>query len=393
MFTPITQLWRRSGKGKVLFLFFCLSLMSLYPIYRNFYNGRAVLSYERHIALLEGRSEYYNPWQYRMLAPMMIEGMMWVYNHTVDKVYPIEEKFVYRHDATSEPTPETKEFLQLLQTKGALKYTIVMVLFRYLLNMAVFGLAFCLWRYFVKSNWLILLGLMFASLAMGNAVIASDLTFNTYLDNVFYLLAACIIVYRKDPRWLIPITVLGALNRETSMMIPFLYFVSRMDFSAFRLRPFRLSAIRFPRPGVWALTAGLYVLFFAVFFSLRQYYGYRPPQVWKVPAGLQMVKLNLMSSVAVKAYFEMLGVFSVIPFLILYRFRAFPLLLRVWFLAIVPAWFAVHIYTVVTYQTRLFLVPTLVVLLPMILWLVEKECQRIGQPAPYARQKSSLQEA
>ncbi len=82
----------------------------------------------------------------------------------------------------------------------------------------------------MTNNWLVFFGLIFISLSMGNGVIASDLTFNTYLDINFYLLSACIIVYKKSPAWLLPIIFLAALNRETSMMIPFLFFISYIDF-------------------------------------------------------------------------------------------------------------------------------------------------------------------
>jgi hypothetical protein len=306
-----------------------------------------------------------------MLCPVIIEGLMWGYNHTINKIYPLEKHFNYQFQQTSEPNPETKQFVELLQNKEAVKYMIVFLGFRLFLNLLVFLLSFCLLRYFVSDNLLVFFGLMFLSLAMGNAVIASDLTFNTYLDNVFYLLTACIIVYKKNPYWLIPITLLAAFNRETAMLIPFLYFVSMADFSAFSIRKLNVSAIKLPGRNVWVLTAGLYIIFAAIFTGLRIYYGYVPAQFWKVPSGIPMIKMNLFSTVAIKAYFELLGTFSVIPFIILYKFNRFPLLLRTWFLALVPLWFAVHIYSVVIYQTRLFLVPVIIVFLPMLLWLIE----------------------
>src|SRR3954465_7852779 len=138
MFTHITQLLQKSSKIKILFFAFCFSLLSLYPIYKNFYNGAAVTTYERHINLIHGQSEYYNPWQYRMLCPWIIEGMMWTYNHTIDKIYPVEEKFHYEFNKTSEVTPETQKFLQLLEQKGVIKYLIVFILFRFCLNFLVF---------------------------------------------------------------------------------------------------------------------------------------------------------------------------------------------------------------------------------------------------------------
>lgn len=371
MFIHITQLLQKNSKSKLFFIAFCFSLLSLYPIYKNFYNGAAVTTYERHKALIEGKSEYYNPWQYRMLCPIIIEGLMWGYNHTIDKIYPIEEKLTLKFQQTSEPNPETKQFFELVQQKGALKYMIVFLFFRFFLNLFVFILSFCLWRYFIENNWLLFLGLMFLSLAMGNAVIASDLTFNTYLDNIFYLLTACLILYKKNSFWLIPLTLFAAFNRETAMLIPFLYFISQTDFSNFRLKQFNIKSVQFPDFAVWRLTAVLYIIFAAVFFGVRIYYGYVPAQSWKATSGIPMIKLNLFSAVGVKAYFEMIGLFSVIPFIILYKFNRFPLQLRVWFLALVPLWFAVHIYSVVIYQTRLFLVPVIIVFIPMMLWLVE----------------------
>jgi hypothetical protein len=376
MFTRIIQLLRKKSNKEILLAVFFVLLLSVYPIYKNFYNGAAVTTYERHMALIKGQSQYYNPWQYRMLCPAIIEGLMYIYNHTVDKIYPVEEKFNFQYNQTSEPNPETKQFLDLLQTKGALKYLIVFLLFRLLLNVLVFTLAYCLWRHFVQNRLLILLGLMFISLAMGNAVIASDLTFNTYLDNVFYLLTGCIIIYKLNSYWLLPLTILAAFNRETAMLIPVLFFVSQIDFSNFKLIPFNLKTIGFPPVRIWLLTGLLIALFTGIFAGVRAYYGYLAPQVWKAAPGMDMIKLNLLSPVALKSYMELLGVMGIIPFIIVYSLRVFPSILKVWFLAIVPLWFAVHIYSVVIYQTRLFMVPLILILMPMMLWLIEYNYKR-----------------
>ncbi len=373
MFTRITQLLQKNRNIKIVFLAFCFSLLSLYPIFRNFYYGNGILTYKRHVAFLEKRSEFYNPWQYRVLCPMIIEGMVWVYDHTVDKIYPIEEKIHFKVESTTGTTEVTDQLSEIAKSKDAIKYMIIFVLFRFLEHMFIFLLTYILWAYFIKSNWLIFFGLCFLTLAMGNSVAVADLTFNTYIDNILYLLAACIIVYKKNPWWLIPITIFGALNRETSIMIPFLYFVSCTDFRQVNWKQFRFSSIRLPRFSIWALTAIQYILFFGIFIWIRMYYGYRPQQVWKVPAGLPMLKLNLLSTIGLKSYFEMIGTFAVIPFIILYKFKRFPYLLKLWFIAIVPIWFFVHLLTVVTYQTRLFLVPVILIFLPMMMWLIEDD--------------------
>jgi hypothetical protein len=297
--------------------------------------------------------------------------MMWVYDHTVDKVFPIEEKVHVNIQSSTGETDVTRRLMELAETKGALKYMIVFIFFRFAEHLAIFWLAYILWSYFVKNDWLIFFGLLFLCMAIGNSGAVADLTFNTYIDNILYLFTACIIVYRLNPWWMLLITTIGAFNRETSILIPFLYFISATDLTAVDWRRFRLSAVKFPALPIWILTAAQYVIFVTIFLAIRHYYGYRPQQTWKVPAGLPMLKLNLLSADGVKSYFEMIGTFSIIPFIILYKFKSFPYRLRTWFIAIVPIWFAVHLLTVVTYQTRLFLVPLIIIFMPMMLWLVE----------------------
>jgi hypothetical protein len=147
----------------------------------------------------------------------------------------------------------------------------------------------------------------------------------------------------------------------------------------------RWSRIRLPAPRIWAMVAFQYILFFTVFLAIRHYYGFRPQQMWKVPSGLPMLRLNLLSLIGMKSYFEMIGTFGVIPLIILYTFRRYPLLLKVWFLGIVPVWFLAHLLTVVTYQTRLFLVPLILIFLPMMMWLIEQQGNKSADGNPLAR--------
>ncbi len=332
-----------------------------------------MLTYERHKAVIEKRSEYYNPWQYRILCPYTVEALVKLYGITVDKIYPIEQKMHFSIESTSGTTNETDQFVKLMQTSGAIKYMIVFIFFRFTEHFFIFFLAWRLWSYFVKNKWLIFFGINFLALALGNAVAVADLSFNTYMDIIFYLTTANIIVYKKNYLWLVPITILASLNRETGILIPALYFISQTDFTNFNPSKTFWKSIVFPSAKIWWLTTFLYVLFFAVFVSLRIYFGYKPQQVFKVPAGLPMLKLNLFSAVGVKAFMELLGTFAVIPLIILYTFKRLPYLLKKWFLFLVPIWFTVHFVSVVAYQTRLFLVPLAMIMIPMLLWLIENE--------------------
>lgn len=377
MFTPTTPSLHKNNRIAKWFIAICFALLATVPIYRNFYYSNGLLTYERHRAVIEGRSEFYNPWQYRVLCPYTIEGLLWVYNHTVDKVFAIEDKFHVNIESNTGTTNETDQFVKLMQTPGAMKYMIIFILFRFAEHLLIFFLAWKLWSKFVKNKWLIFFGINFLALSLGNGVTVADLSFNTYMDIILYLITANIIVYNKNHLLLIPITVLGAFNRETSILIPALYFISQMDLTKFSLKNFSFKSIKFPAGKTWLVTILLYVIFFTIFISLRVHFGYRPQQVWKVPAGLQMLKLNLASATAVKAYMELIATFAVIPLIILYKFKSFPYLLRKWFLFLVPVWFLIHFISVVAYQTRLFMVPFILIMLPMLLWLIENETKKI----------------
>jgi hypothetical protein len=373
MFTHTTALLQKNNQIARWFLCFCFALLSIFPVYRNFYYSNGMLTYERHKAVIEKRSEYYNPWQYRILCPYTVEALVKLYSITVEKIYPVDQKIHFSIESTSGTTNETEQFVKLMQTPGAIKYIIVFILFRFTEHFFIFFLAWRLWSYFVKSKWLVFFGINFLALALGNAVAVADLSFNTYMDIIFYLTTANIIVYKKKYLWLVPITVLASFNRETGILIPAFYFISQTDFTSFLIRKKNWDSIVFPPAKIWWLTIFLYLLFFAVFIGLRVYFGYKPQQVFKVPAGLPMLKLNFFSAVGVKAFMELLGTFAVIPLILLYTFKRLPYLLKKWFLFIVPIWFAVHFVSVVAYQTRLFLVPLAMIMIPMILWLIENE--------------------
>lgn len=371
MYTHISLSLQKNKSFTILFLSFCFALLSIYPIYRNFYYSLGAQTYERHRAFIEKRSEYYNPWQYRILCPYTIEAILFIYNGTIDKVYPIEEKFHFSFDNTTEIGPETEQFKRLLQIPEASKYMLIFIFFRFAENLLIFYLSFKLWNFFVKNTWLIFLGINFLALSLGNAVTNADLSFNTYMDIIFYLLTANIIVYNKSPIQLLPVVLLAAFNRETSLLIPALFFISKMNLK--KSDTFKFRDIILPPFKTWLYIFSLYVIFLFIFFSLRIYFGYKPQQVWKAEAGWPMLSLNLFSSIGVRGYMELIGIQGVIPLFILYKFIDFPYLLKKWFLFIVPIWFFVHYLSVVAYESRIFLVPLTIIFLPMFLWRIEKE--------------------
>ncbi len=335
-------------------------------------NGEAIATYGLYKRIIEKNSKFYNPWQYRILCPLIIEGIKRGYDRTIDKIIPIQKIVHFDFQSTSGFTPETKEFLGQLNNPDIVKYLFIFLIFRFIENFLILFLSFYLLSYFIKNHWLVYLGLIMISWSMGNGVIASDLSFNTYLDNILYLLAGCIILYKKNPWLILPVTVIGALNRETSLLIPFLFFVSCIPFKVPLISIGNLRKVFYLPGRTWLITILSFISFIIIFIGLRMYFGYRPQGEWKVPAGIPMLKLNLFSIVAVKGYFEMFGAFSVLPFICLYKFRRCSLILQVWFMAIVPIWFFVHFYSVPAYESRLFFVPTYLIFIPMTLEIIYK---------------------
>lgn len=352
--------------------------MSSYPVYRNFYYGRAILQYQRHVEFMNVQSRFHNPWQYRILTPLTVEAIKIVYDKTLDRIYPIGEKLKITLPEGADPKDSTKELLTLAGNPDFIKYTMIYSGVRILQNVLIFLLSYILLAYFVKSNWLIFLGLIFISLALGNSVNDSDFTLHTYLDDILYLLAGIVILYKKNPWYIFLITLIGALNRETALLIPFLYTISIVNWQGWKENKFSLKKIPFPAFNQTAIIGLSLICFVGIFVAIRWYYGYQPQTQWKVPAGLPMLKLNLISLIAVKSYFEMIGAFSIIPLLCLYKFKSASPILKTWFIGIVPIWFLVHFVSVVAYQSRLFLVPTLIIFIPMLLEMIEKEYSSIS---------------
>ena len=75
MYTPITQYWRGSSVGEKIFILLSFGLLASYPIYTNYYYGYGLEQFQRHLDLIEGKSMFYDPWQYRIFSPYIVEGI------------------------------------------------------------------------------------------------------------------------------------------------------------------------------------------------------------------------------------------------------------------------------------------------------------------------------
>ena len=144
---------------------------------------------------------------------------------------------------------------------------------------------------------------------MGNSVVDSDLSFNTYLDVILYLWAGLVIMKNLNGWWILLITLLGALNRETSVFIPAMYFMSKADWAFWP----NMSKVFFGNRKALVVTFVCAIAYVAIFFGLRLYYGTQPLEAWRVGPGWPMIKLNKLSRASVKTYMEFFGVFAFLP--------------------------------------------------------------------------------
>lgn len=351
-----------------LILIFLLSWMASYSIYTSYYKAYAVEQYERYQAHIAGNSMFFNPWQYRVLCPLLIQGLYEVADATVYKVVEVKGINLPVQGNVDDKNANTKKLLESLRDPEFVKHTLVFLGFRFLQGILVLILAYHYLAVFVKSNNLRWLALIIITLATGNGVVDSDLTFNTYADIIFYLLAGLVIAKKMNDWWIVPITIFGAMNRETSVFIPALYFFSRVDWSVW---PNFLKTFFSDRKAVM-VTAVCAVVYVSIFVSIRAYYGYQPQQTWRVGPGWPMFKLNMLGSASVKTYSEFFGVFAFFPLWALFVLKQADYRLKVFFWVLVPVWFALHIFTAIAFQTRLFLVPTLLVIIPIVFEYIDR---------------------
>lgn len=278
----------------------------------------------RHQRMLDGDSEFFNPWQYRMFSTLVAEG----FYRGLNSIIPSMDR--------------VKSFL----------------LFRFLQNLLIFFVADLYFRALnIRNPWLRLTGQLILAFCMAHSVFQSDLSFNTYFDILFYLLAAWLIL-KKYYIWIIPVTAVAAFNRETSALIPAMLVIPFINWKARRI-PWSVL-----KPGI---VAG--ILFILVFVSVRVYYGYRPAVgIHGMTTIRDYVLFNMKFF---RIYPELLGTLAFLPIVVLVYLKRLPEMLRTWFWIICPIWFVIHFVYTTAVETRLFLVPQALIFIPAFLLLVE----------------------
>jgi hypothetical protein len=217
--------------------------------------------------------------------------------------------------------------------------------------MSIFLACAVYWRHLGMSRRITLLGLAVLGWTMSFANVGSGLSFDTYFDVLFYLLGALAVLSGRY-LWLIPLTGIAAANRETSVLIPFLPLAATVQWKPKLFMP-RQALISF---------AGAITVFVAVYVGIHLYYGPRPMMSPNGQApGIPLLLYNLSRR---ESYLYLFATLSVFPFIALARWRKWPKPLHGFFWTIVPVWVFVHLLASTVTETRLFLVPQILIFLP-----------------------------
>jgi hypothetical protein len=304
-----------------------LALATVYVQYRGLLvdsGGRDIQQFieedlrERHDAILDGTQG--DPWRYRLLSEWGAEASL------------------ETADAIGFGKPAVVGFLG----------------FRVLQNLAIFGLMWLFLRRLGIGWFESLLGLGLLAWGFTQALHHQAMSFNTYGDVAFYLAGALLILHRRW-WWVVPLTVLAALNRETSGLIPVMLMAMAWPLgrhSEEGRRALRIGAIALVAFGA---TYGIVRLAVGSAFFIEPN-GQSP--------GLELLDYNLTRGMTWDFVFQTL---NVLPLLALIAWRSWPDELKAFGAAVVPAWVGIHLFTSVLAESRLLLVPLALVFIPGVL--------------------------
>jgi len=260
-----------------------------------------------------------NPWQYRVLSVWIVSGIIW-----------------------------TTKTLQLHHPEA-----VAFIAFKFIQFCILGCLAYLYYRKLGLSKERVVFGLILLSYFVTLSNYKSDFRFNTYTDIIFYLAAGLLILNKKeDLVWLVCIPAI--LNRETSLLIPFMLLAANVN------RREKAKRIAYCL-GIMAM----------LYLCLRLYFpGQKQVGCYGFHIGINLYLFNLLNIDTVP---QMLRVFNVVPILALLNHRNYSNELRIWFWVLCPIWFVAHLFLSGIAETAVLLVPAIVFIIPAV--LMEKKEQ------------------
>jgi hypothetical protein len=309
------------------FILFCAALLTLYTVWFQIsimaHQGGLAwyedVQWERTWQVMHG--EQGTPWQYRLFTDSIVYATVRLF------------------EAAGAPRPIGAAF----------------VLIRLIQNMLIFSLFTCWCRRLGIPALHAIFGAGLLAQGMCHGLYDTDMTFNTYTDMSLFLVAALLITARRFA-WLIPLMIIAPFNRETSGCIPFMLLFSQLEFRGGLPRvPRRILVIFAICLGLWLLIIGGMRLPFI--FGMRPYIV---PTAGKKP----VLPLLLWNLTWWRTWVFLFATLGLMPILALLSWKAWPPALRRFFFAVAPVWFPLHFSLAHAPETRLFLVPQVLLFVP-----------------------------
>jgi hypothetical protein len=237
----------------------------------------------------------------------------------------------------------------------SLSLPMIFVILRLSQNAAIFALAASYFASFGFRHTVVAAGLAALAWSFCFANYNAGLAFDNYFDVLFYLVAATLLVRRRSALVML-VALVAAANRETALLMPLLMVVADDG------RPVRRRLVL---AGV-TLMAQL-----AVIIAIRLVAG---PQTLILPEGYAPGTPLLAYNVGRAVTWLNLGTtFLFVPVAAAFTWRRWPARLWKAFLVIVPIWSVVHFIAAIVAETRLFLVPWVIVVLPAALMALDED--------------------
>lgn len=336
--------------GLIVAMVFGVVLFSLFTVFMQVQSlGLSYLKtwqLERHHAVLNGTA--YGHWQYRLLSAYLVQVVMMVFQACNIPAYPVS----------------------------------AFIAVRVLQNIAIFSMTAVYYRRLGLSRLHVWLGLSLLAWGMTHVFYNSDLQFSTYSDVICYL-AAGLLILSKRYLWIVPLTIMAALNRETSGLIPVMagmYGYLRtptsqcereQDGENFGVEYFRQIGktlrsrwqqfLKNEPHLFWVMTFSV-CGYLIIQWGIRVMLGPRTPFYPEgVHFGVDLLVFNLLH---LSTWIQLFATVGFIPLLSMYAAHRWPTSLWAFGVTIVPCWFLIHPFFSVMAETRNFLIPQILVFIP-----------------------------
>jgi hypothetical protein len=297
------------------------------------------------------------------------------HHHGADYVTEVDRVRHERYLDGSQPAPYRYRLLSHYAFQLALDvagvdttagYRSVARVFRLLQNFGIFLLAFVYLRGFGLRTPLALVGLALLSYGMCFAFYQADLSLYVYSELALFVLAA-VLLQRKWDRAVILLAFVAAFDRESSVLIPCLLLAARVDWASLRWRT-RAPWLRQHR-GTLAVFGLSLAAFLAVRLGLWLALGsaeYAPSRYGAVFPGVELLVENVQNPLTWSGLLQMFGPLPLLLFFV----RRWPRFLKASLALLVGPWVLGQFVFGSADETRLFLVPFVLVFVPAGLTLV-----------------------